>query len=98
MDTVTQQNSALVEENAATAKTLEQQAASMDERVSMFRNDRRNPAAAASVPAVAQIKPAAQKAASIATPRMPARTSGPIGRIQAGLATALKGKHEFEEF
>ena len=32
MDEVTQQNSALVEENAATAKTLERQAALMDER------------------------------------------------------------------
>jgi methyl-accepting chemotaxis protein len=37
MDEVTQQNSALVEENAATAKTLEQQAAAMDERVAFFR-------------------------------------------------------------
>jgi methyl-accepting chemotaxis protein len=39
MDEVTQQNSALVEENAATAKTLEQQASRMDERVSFFRSD-----------------------------------------------------------
>jgi methyl-accepting chemotaxis protein len=39
MDTVTQQNSALVEENAATAKTLEQQSSQMDERVSFFRSD-----------------------------------------------------------
>ncbi|MGZ5538059.1 MAG: methyl-accepting chemotaxis protein [Chthoniobacterales bacterium] len=37
MDQVTQQNSALVEENAATAKTLEQQAAAMNERVSAYR-------------------------------------------------------------
>ena len=37
MDEVTQQNSALVEENAATAKTLEHQAKSMDERVAIFR-------------------------------------------------------------
>jgi methyl-accepting chemotaxis protein len=37
MDEVTQQNSALVEENAATAKTLENQAKAMDERVSFFR-------------------------------------------------------------
>ncbi len=39
MDDVTQQNSALVEENAATAKTLEHQAKAMDERVSFFRFD-----------------------------------------------------------
>ena len=37
MDVVTQQNSALVEENAATAKMLEQQAAMMDEQVRFFR-------------------------------------------------------------
>jgi len=36
MDEVTQQNSALVEENAATAKTLEHQAKAMDEQVSVF--------------------------------------------------------------
>lgn len=36
MDEVTQQNAALVEENAATAKTLEDQARSMDERVDFF--------------------------------------------------------------
>ena len=39
MDEVTQQNSALVEENAATAKTLEQQAQAMDERVASSRSD-----------------------------------------------------------
>jgi methyl-accepting chemotaxis protein len=37
MDVVTQQNSALVEENAATAQMLQQQASAMDERVSHFR-------------------------------------------------------------
>src|SRR5947208_349354 len=37
MDEVTQQNSALVEENAAAAKALEQQSQAMDERVSFFR-------------------------------------------------------------
>jgi methyl-accepting chemotaxis protein len=39
MDEVTQQNSALVEENAATAKTLEHQANAMDERIAFFRLD-----------------------------------------------------------
>jgi methyl-accepting chemotaxis protein len=37
MDQATQQNSALVEENAASAKTLENQAAAMDERIGCFR-------------------------------------------------------------
>ena len=39
MDEVTQQNSALVEENAATARTLEQQAESMREQVAFFQID-----------------------------------------------------------
>jgi methyl-accepting chemotaxis protein len=39
MDEVTQQNSALVEENAATAKTLETQAGAMDQRVGAFHLD-----------------------------------------------------------
>jgi methyl-accepting chemotaxis protein len=37
MDEVTQQNSALVEENAATAKTLEHQAKAMDDQVAYFK-------------------------------------------------------------
>ena len=40
MDEVTQQNSALVEENAATAQALRQQAAEMTERVDFFQLDR----------------------------------------------------------
>ena len=39
MDTATQQNSALVEENAATAKKLQSQANAMDELVSIFQID-----------------------------------------------------------
>jgi methyl-accepting chemotaxis protein len=39
MDEMTQQNSALVEENAATAKTLEDQAAAMQRRVGFFKFD-----------------------------------------------------------
>ena len=46
VDEVTQQNSALVEENAATAKTLEHQAKVMNERIGMFRLAERAPAAA----------------------------------------------------
>jgi methyl-accepting chemotaxis protein len=37
LDEVTQQNSALVEENAATAKTLEHQSSDMTERVGFFK-------------------------------------------------------------
>ena len=49
MDEVTQQNSALVEQNAAAAKSLEQQSQAMDQRVSTFRLDEA-PAAAARRP------------------------------------------------
>jgi len=45
MDEVTQQNSALVEENAATAKTLEHQAKAMDEQVAFFQLDHEQRAA-----------------------------------------------------
>jgi methyl-accepting chemotaxis protein len=37
MDEVTQQNSAMVEENAAAARTLEQQASAMDEKIGAYR-------------------------------------------------------------
>jgi len=39
MDEVTQQNSALVEQNAASAKALEHQSTTMDERVAFFRTE-----------------------------------------------------------
>jgi hypothetical protein len=115
MDEVTQQNSALVEENAATAKTLEHQSKAMNDEVSVFRVDEMDrqgaparPAAAAKPAAkpVAGEKPAAAKppakaaapAAEIKAARpaavadggvaAPAR-GGPVGRMQAALATAV---------
>jgi methyl-accepting chemotaxis protein len=51
MDGVTQQNSALVEENAATAKTLEQQAQNMDQRIAFFDLGRTEASVAASAQA-----------------------------------------------
>ncbi len=86
MDEVTQQNSALVEENAATAKTLEHQAKNMDERVAFFRLD-----AAAGDAAGAEdgkAKPAAKRQAA------PMR-GGPAGRRQGALAVALQEDAEF---
>jgi methyl-accepting chemotaxis protein len=52
VDEVTQQNSALVEENAATAKTLAQQASVMNERVGAFRIEDGASAAETSYPTV----------------------------------------------
>jgi methyl-accepting chemotaxis protein len=61
MDEATQRNSALVEENAATAHTLEEQAKSMDEQVAYFRTEEE---AVAAVPArtAAPKRPAVQPA------------------------------------
>ena len=70
MDQVTQQNSALVEENAATAKTLENQANAMDERVAIFRL---NPAAGAQETQVGHSNERRSVAASSSRPRAAAR-------------------------
>jgi len=51
LDEVNQQNSALVEENAATAKMLEQQSRDMAQRVDTFRIDERSADDPASSPA-----------------------------------------------
>ncbi len=68
MDEVTQQNSALVEENAATAKTLEQQSKAMNDEVSVFRVDDSDdeaaaaPARSAAAARKPEVKPAAKPA------------------------------------
>jgi methyl-accepting chemotaxis protein len=121
MDEVTQQNSALVEENAATAKTLEQQSKAMDDELSMFRVDdsafdapasaQYRAAAVTAKPAIA--KPVETKGATVA-PRVPPPAAksaplkraaagangkaagGPVGRMQAALATAVN--EEWKEF
>jgi len=68
MDEVTQQNSALVEEATATAKTLDEQARAMSERVSFFQLEDD-----------AQSHAPSQKSASVA----PARAAMPAQRSQA---------------
>ncbi len=65
MDEVTQQNSALVEENAATAKTLEHQAQSMDEQVAFFRIDTAAGAEGMIPSKAAATKPAIAKSVSV---------------------------------
>jgi len=81
MDEVTQQNSALVEENAATAKTLEQQSAIMNERVAAFKlNDADGDSRPAPVVPMKRPQPAA------APTRAPARRVAAGGRAQAALA------------
>ena len=113
MDEVTQQNSALVEENAATAKTLEHQAKSMDDQVSFFQIDmaagaegmtrakvvtaKPVVAKAVAVEARAAAKPAAAPQARIAPRRAVAAAGGARG-VQAQLATAIHNDPEWKEF
>jgi methyl-accepting chemotaxis protein len=111
MDEVTQQNSALVEENAATAKTLEQQSKAMDDEVSVFRvDDSEDRAPAAKVAAPKSARPAEIKmpaGKSAAAPRSMGNGSGngtaatvrrgPVGRMQTALATAVNDP-EWKEF
>jgi len=111
MDEVTQQNSALVEENAATAKTLEQQARAMDERVAFFRLRAAGGPADVARPA-ARTEPASQQPQHDATaprrpaavpkraaaPRRAAAGGGPVGQMQTALATAINRDQEWKEF
>jgi hypothetical protein len=70
MDEVTQQNSALVEENAATAKTLENQAVAMNEQVAVFHlgDDADHGAPAVAAAKQPMSAPASKAPARIATP------------------------------
>ncbi|MGA7971704.1 MAG: methyl-accepting chemotaxis protein [Pseudolabrys sp.] len=105
MDEVTQQNSALVEENAATAKTLEQQSATMTAEVNVFRIDDDDvplaPAApkvvaSAKVAAKPQRAPKAEAPAKVAKPTgSPRRAS--VGAMQGALATAYQDP-EWKDF
>ncbi len=103
MDEVTQQNSALVEENAATAKTLEQQARAMDAQVAYFKVG--HSAVGASAPAVSKAveKPAAKsKSVAPSTANAPAAVKKlerqPAKRLPTTGATALKADADWEEF
>jgi methyl-accepting chemotaxis protein len=106
MDQVTQQNSALVEENAATAKTLEHQAAAMRERVGTFKFDAVNQAddrpAETEAPAPF-VRTAAATATRKRTGGSPVHRSnavqrGPAGRTQSNLAVALQTDPDWKEF
>jgi methyl-accepting chemotaxis protein len=110
MDEVTQQNSALVEENAATARTLEQQSKTMDERAASFRIGNARQATSAvvakravaaspkAVAAAAKSQPIpAQKRAVTAPRRAGANGGGPVGRMHATIASAINDD-DWKEF
>jgi methyl-accepting chemotaxis protein len=110
MDEVTQQNSALVEENAATAKTLEHQAKAMDERVAFFKLDEAAAAGSGAIRTVAATSaskaaatPASKPVASRQAPPAAragnnAAKRGPVGHMQSALATAIKEDPDWKEF
>ena len=101
MDVVTQQNSALVEENAAAAKSLEQQSLGMDQQVGFFQFD-----GAQSVPTpavVARVRPVREPtpprpAATVGYRQGPPRRGGSVGGAQAALATAVANDPDWKEF
>ena len=99
MDEVTQQNSALVEENAATAKTLETQSKEMDDQVAKFVVEEGHQAQArAPIQIAARTRPvpvsALKRPAASSTD---VRRNGPANRMQSQLATAVK-QDEWQEF
>jgi hypothetical protein len=111
MDEVTQQNSALVEENAASARTLEQQSETMNQKVAFFKLDEHVDAHVAKAPALAPVtrmaaKPAARvpapvrkpASAAVASAAVNGRRGGPVGRMQAAVATAMAEDLDWKEF
>ena len=138
MDEVTQQNSALVEENAASAKTLEHQSDVMNQKVAFFRfaaqaeghaakaaaavaamprppaaapknpsqnapqNVPRNPSKnpPKNLPQSAPKSPPKQEASPIrkAALAINATRGGPVGRMQAAVASAIAEDPDWKEF
>jgi methyl-accepting chemotaxis protein len=102
MDEATQQNSALVEENAATAKALEQQAAAMNGQLGMFKLDLAVQAPVAEP--VAEVPVVAPKLRHQAAPQRPPQRGsnggprGPAPRMRSALATALEADRDWQEF
>ncbi len=108
MDEVTQQNSALVEENAATAKTLEHQAKAMDEQVAFFQIGHESQetqrvfekAEKPKVYAAPSRGPAAAKQRPVVQMKQTAggNSGGPVKKMQADLASAVSSEADWKEF
>ncbi|MBV7535779.1 Tar ligand binding domain-containing protein [Duganella sp. sic0402] len=105
MDTVTQQNAALVEEAAAASQAMQEQAVKLAEMVSVFQVEGGNiaPRKTASAPAAARARPAA----AATTARKPALKLAPKPAAKAKPAAAPSGttrkapadeSQEWEEF
>jgi methyl-accepting chemotaxis protein len=100
MDEVTQQNSALVEENAATAKTLDEQAHAMSERIAFFRVEEEGQEIGAAVRASARAPapPAVTRPPSAPPRQRVAANGGPVARSQGSLAVAVNAERDWKEF
>ena len=98
MDQMTQQNSALVEESAASAKTLQDQANSLHHLMQFFNIDGMAQNAVSAAP-VKKARPAAARPApaSPARGKRPAKTAGVAG-MQAAVAEAFDSDDEWAEF
>ena len=95
MDQVTQQNAALVEEAAAAAESMQEQAARLADAVSVFRT-----AQVDAIPAPAS-RPAAHRPVPLKVAHAPARVSGkPVVRHapQVPAGKQRSGEDEWEEF
>ncbi len=104
MDEVTQQNSALVEENAATAKALEDQSRAMTQLVDVFvveegaADDR---PAQRNAPPKRRAEPARAAPVSHVAKHAPAPrkiAAGPARKMQTALAAAVKEDVDWKEF
>jgi len=93
MDTVTQQNAALVEQAAAAADSLQEQAKVLAEIVSVFKLD-----AAHMAQTRAQAQPAKRKIAVAASAGRPAVAAAPRAQPKRLTTTAAGGNDDWEEF
>jgi uncharacterized phage infection (PIP) family protein YhgE len=100
MDEVTQQNSALVEENAATAKTLDEQAHAMSERIAFFQVEEEGQEIRAAVGASARAPAprAVTRPQSAPARQRVAANGGPVARTQGSLAVAVNTERDWKEF
>ncbi|WP_308495502.1 methyl-accepting chemotaxis protein [Duganella guangzhouensis] len=100
MDTVTQQNAALVEQAAAASQAMQEQAAKLAEMVAVFQVEGSNVASRSAAPRKPATKPVAKPAArAVAAPAEPLRR--PALKTAAKPAAKSAGKpadNEWEEF
>ena len=95
MDTVTQQNAALVEQAAAAAASLQEQAATLAEVVSVFRMDQ---AAAPRAPSMAARQTRTAPPARVATAPRPALKAASPAKTPARQKAVAASSDDWEEF